>query len=1402
VIVDGVRFAASSKPVSSIPFQSYKYVAGQGLYVNAGGSNPGVFQTKVGRRSYLFSLHGRSWVTVEGFQAIRADDRAFNLTGFSNDVELVGNTITHSGKYGLYLSDCQRVRIASNLVHDNSHHGIMLTSGTSHCVIEDNEAFGNAVPSQRAANGLYLYGSTHNVIRRNRWHHNQDTGQHFQTGANFNVSTNNLSWNNGDHGFDHLGAIGSLHLNDVAFGNFRDGFSIEGLSTGTRLYNCIGVDNGITAGNFNLWVEATSSPGFESNDNIFWNSTSAPPIRYGSTIHATLAAHVAASGQDTRSLQADPRFLDAPVGNFHLAPGSPAIDNANTTHPEWPGTDSEGNARVDDPSTPNQGLGFVTWSDRGALEYQPAGLPPTAVLVADPVIALAPATVNLDASGSHDFDGWIASYYFDFGDGVSAGPQPGPVATHSYTAGTYVAVVTVTDDNGQTSSDTTLVIANRAPTAALAATPLAGRAPLTVSLDASSSSDPDGTVATYRFDTSDGASQGPQSGATSTHVFGTGTWQVRLTVTDNHGHPDTLDTPVTVVVGAPNVLPTAALAVTPASGRAPLTVTADASGSSDPDGGIVSFRFTLDDTTVVGPQPDATTSWVLPPGTHVVAVLVTDTDGATATALDTVVVTAPSGAEPPVVAAPLTAAVAEAGTLTLAVTATDPDGDPITSLTADLSLLPPGHDAVFTPSADFTSGTLVWHPTHADSGTYLVTFLAANELSGNTTTHVHVGNVDRAPVFTGPVSVSIPELQTLSFAVTVSDADGDPLSGLEADLSALPAGHGATFEPAPNLSGGTFTWTPPAGTMGEFPVTFTATNALSAQLVTSIEVRDTNHAPVLSAPDSVTALEGATLYVPVTVGDLDGDPILSLTADFSSLPPGHGAVFSPGPGNVSGTVVWTPGYAHAGAYAVRFRAANSLADTALTWILVGDVDRAPVAVSPANASVLAGEPVTVTVTAADPDGDAIGSLTAGLSVLPVGHSATFTPGAGNTTGTFSWTPAAGDTGTFDLVFTAANARSGQSVTRLVVNGANRPPVAVLSVTPVTGNAPLSVSLDATGSTDLEGPVTSFRFDFGDGTVVGPQASGLAGHTYEAGTWLARVTVTDVHGTVNTASVTITVAAPGPGPNLVANPSFEPGTSGWGSYSGATILRVPGGFDGGWALQMTGTSTTLSSFGVNDSPNWVLNAGASGSRYRFGAWVRSVGSLGSARLQVREYLANVKVGPTTLSVPVPLSPVWQFISVEHVSQATGSSLDFQVYDSPVVTGEVFLVDNVSIHLVPAGPALVAGDPSALSGPTGLFEPGPGTSLPLEFGARMVPTVSRSDATLQLSLTSRGPVRAELYDASGRLVRRLLDDPDMAPGLHRLHVDGRADRGDRLEAGLYFYRVLAAGRSATGRFVLVR
>jgi len=91
---------------------------------------------------------------------------------------------------------------------------------------------------------------------------------------------------------------------------------------------------------------------------------------------------------------------------------------------------------------------------------------------------------------------------------------------------------------------------------------------------------------------------------------------------------------------------------------------------------------------------------------------------------------------------------------------------------------------------------------------------------------------------------------------------------------------------------------------------------------------------------------------------------------------------------------------------------------------------------------------------------------------------------------------------------------------------NRPPTAVMTATPSTGVAPLSVTFDGSTSTDPDGTVASWSWSFGDGTLgAGPATT----HLYmTAGTFAVSLTVTDNGGAsdVATRSVVVT-AAPAP-----------------------------------------------------------------------------------------------------------------------------------------------------------------------------------------------------------------------------------------------------------------------------------
>jgi parallel beta-helix repeat protein len=401
VFVDGVRLAATTNALGTMPANTFQWVSGTGLVVNVGGGNPGTHTVLVAHRSYGFNLSTKSFVTIDGFQIARTNDRGINMQNPCNDLTISNNTVSFAGSYGIQTVNGQRITITGNTVSDNNFHGIGLTAGASACVVSNNESFRNAKPGTRVANGIYLFGAVGNTVSGNRLHDNQDTGLQFSGAANNNVSSNNRSYNNGDHGYDHLASTGMVHVNDLAYHNFLDGFSFEGDAPGCQLHNCIATENG----EYDLWVDSTSAVSFVSDYNLFWNSTATVPVRYISTTYATVAGYAAASGEDGHSKQADPKFVNAGAADFHLLAGSPAIDAAMSGTANWPATDAAGGVRLDDSRTANTGVGPVTYADLGPLEFIPPLVDHAPVVTAPGTVKGAPDSLVTFTVAATDSDG-------------------------------------------------------------------------------------------------------------------------------------------------------------------------------------------------------------------------------------------------------------------------------------------------------------------------------------------------------------------------------------------------------------------------------------------------------------------------------------------------------------------------------------------------------------------------------------------------------------------------------------------------------------------------------------------------------------------------------------------------------------------------------------------------------------------------------------------------------------------------------------------------------------------------------------------------------------------------------------------------------------------------------------
>jgi hypothetical protein len=339
---------------------------------------------------YGFFLSAKSWVTVRGFRITQTTDDGINVSGSSNitieanDVSFAGQPVSGLTASGIKVTGSNNSLVSRNITHDNSDAGILITTGATAVTVSGNESFANARGWTRAAPGIDVR-SGGNIIIGNRTHHNEDTGIQVRsttgtTEAANNLILNNITYDNGDHGIDALRAPGQIIVGNVVYNNPTAGINLEGASTGSTIANNISVDNGIdsTRTEGNIRVDADSLSGTTSDYNVLWirpTPESQYLIIWGATKYTSLAAFVAATGMETHGIQADPLWVAAGAADFHLKPGSPAIDSANSGVSGQTETDADGKPRVDDPGTANTGAGPRPYDDRGPFEFQPVVTP-------------------------------------------------------------------------------------------------------------------------------------------------------------------------------------------------------------------------------------------------------------------------------------------------------------------------------------------------------------------------------------------------------------------------------------------------------------------------------------------------------------------------------------------------------------------------------------------------------------------------------------------------------------------------------------------------------------------------------------------------------------------------------------------------------------------------------------------------------------------------------------------------------------------------------------------------------------------------------------------------------------------------------------------------------------------
>jgi parallel beta-helix repeat protein len=456
-----------------------------------------------------------SGVTVSGGAS---GAKGFSVSGKLN-VTISGFTITGTPSYGIYVNNSSNITISGNTVSlsgqpvsGQSASGIYLSS------LNGGLVKGN-VTHDNAAHGILLTGSTTGVtVQGNTSYHNayqwqrnangiddvapgnsiignvtyanEDTGINIYSGGDNALVSGNVTYGNGDHGIDDFNVTGGRIIGNTVYRNCTDGINVEG-----------------TSGNYDI------------ENNVSMNNAT------GAVINPT---PINPPGAYTNN-------CNRRIGNIGVYDSAPASTTANYN---------------------------LVWQSGAGTEYTWAGNSYNTLSALQSATGQEAqgkfANPNFANAGGGNFQLTQGSPAIDSANSTASGEQAADiqgnrrvddpaVANTGNPGGSFYdrGAYEYQGDGGGTQTG---------PTAALSVSPASGTAPLQVTADASGSSAGSSPISSYSFNFGDGATVGPQSGATANHTYqSAGTYTVTVTATDGNNLTD--NATKTVTVSAQNTSP-------------------------------------------------------------------------------------------------------------------------------------------------------------------------------------------------------------------------------------------------------------------------------------------------------------------------------------------------------------------------------------------------------------------------------------------------------------------------------------------------------------------------------------------------------------------------------------------------------------------------------------------------------------------------------------------------------------------------------------------------------------------------------------------------------------------------------------------------------------------------------
>ncbi len=493
---------------------------------------------------------------------VKCADQA-TLDGFTVIHGSLLKTDTVSDGSGINCSENNAVTIANNTIHDNEPSGVFFekSSGT----IKGNTIFKNAQAGVYLQMGSSLKISGNNIsangysgigtgkkpdstveITQNIIHQNERSGINSQTASG--LFRNNLIYGNKRSGIRCLPMPATI-INNTIVGSGWAGILIEDPSAVATIKNNIvaeNIDGGIR----------TSGKGYDHNLLFANGETGACDPAFLWCVRPQFGGYGdETSYLKTRNIIADPLFVDPENHDYHLKPGSPAID-AGDRKAEYNDVNFPPSlgSKIND-------MGFyggpLTFAEKRKGNSRPA-----AMIKADKT-TFAGRRAILDGSDSTDPDGDALAYSWKLlqkpADSKARLSRPDKVKTafKADKAGSYIVQLIVTDNLGKAGDPVTAEItvpANGQPKASISEVLSKVSAGDTITLYGSASKDPEGQPLSYQWELvfkpkdSQAALSGSSGEECSLGIDVDGSYSVQLVVSDG----ELASEPVTINISTKN----------------------------------------------------------------------------------------------------------------------------------------------------------------------------------------------------------------------------------------------------------------------------------------------------------------------------------------------------------------------------------------------------------------------------------------------------------------------------------------------------------------------------------------------------------------------------------------------------------------------------------------------------------------------------------------------------------------------------------------------------------------------------------------------------------------------------------------------------------------------------------